>query len=127
MQRHRLRCYPFEYDINNFINTAKTVSEITETTPYHSAYPDAEKHTMNKSSNSEESQMDSYSYTTTHKNKQVNVILEFPKQTDHKAEQEFISRLKELYLEKIKLGACTSGKSALSSLKIKETEDSGNG
>ena len=70
--------------------------------------------------------MDSYSYTTTYRNKQVNVIVEFPKQTDQKAEQEFIFRLKELYLEKIKNGACISGESALLCDKIKEVEDMGN-
>lgn len=76
-----------------------------------------------KSSDLKEKQMESYSYTTTHKNKKVNVTLEFPKQTDQKAEQEFIFRLKELYLEKIKNGACISGESALLSDKIKEVED----
>lgn len=67
--------------------------------------------------------MDSYSYITTHKNKQVHVTLEFPKQSNQKAEQEFIFRLKELYLEKIKNGACISGESALLSDKISEVED----
>ena len=67
--------------------------------------------------------MESYSYTTTHKNKKVNVTLEFPKQTDRKAEQEFIARLKELYLEKVKNGSCLSGDSALLSDKNKEVED----
>lgn len=70
--------------------------------------------------------MDSYSYTTTHKNKKVNVTIEFPKQTDQKEEQEFITRLKELYLEKIKNGSCISGESALLSDKIKEVEEMGN-
>ena len=58
---------------------------------------------MSMSLNSEESQMDSYSYTTTHKNKQVKVTLKFPQQTDREAEQEFIARLKEVYLEKLNL------------------------
>ena len=90
-------------------------------------YINSEKHSNdNKDSNSKEIQMDSYSYTTIHKNKQVNVNIEFPKQTDQKAEHEFISKLKELYLEKIKNGSCTSGESALLSDKIKEVEDMGN-
>ena len=89
-----------------------------------SAYAQAETHNnMNKSSNPEEKLMDSCSYTTTRKNKQVHVTLEFPKQTDQKAEQEFISRLKELYLEKIKKGSCINGDSALLSDKIKEVEE----
>lgn len=67
--------------------------------------------------------MDSYSYTTRHKNKKVNVTLEFPKQTDRKAEQEFIARLKELYLEKVKTGSCLSRDSALLSDQINEVED----
>ncbi len=41
----------------------------------------------------------------THRNKQIQVILEFPEQSDQKAEQEFIARLKEIYLKKIKNGA----------------------
>ena len=71
--------------------------------------------------------MDSYSYTTIHKNKKVNVIVKFPKQTDQKAEQEFIDRLKELYLEKIKNGSCINQDSALLSDKIKEVEEKENG
>ena len=78
---------------------------------------------MDKSSDLKEKQMESYSYTTTHKNKKVNVTLEFPKQTDRKAEQEFIARVKELYLEKVKNGYCIDGDSALLSDKNKEVED----
>jgi len=89
-----------------------------------SAYTQDETHNNeNKSSNLKENQMESYSYRTTHKNKQVNITIEFPKQTDQKAEQEFISRLKELYLEKIKNGTCINEETALTSGKIKEMEE----
>lgn len=71
--------------------------------------------------------MDSCSYTTTHKNKQVHITIEFPKQTDQKAEQEFISRLKEMYLEKIKNGSCNDRESALPFDKLNGMEDMGNG
>ena len=38
-----------------------------------------------------------------HQNKQVKVTLEFPERSDQKAEQEFISRLKAIYLKKFEL------------------------
>jgi len=40
-----------------------------------------------------------------HKNKEVKVTVEFPKQSSPKAEQEFVCRLKEIYLEKVKIGS----------------------
>lgn len=45
--------------------------------------------------------------------KKVKITLEFPEQTDEAAEQEFISRLKEIYLEKIKKGTMQKMDSAL--------------
>lgn len=42
----------------------------------------------------------------TYQNRQVQVTLAFPEQTDTKAEQDFVSRLKMVYLEKIKTEAC---------------------
>ena len=93
-----------------------------------SAYNQSEIHiNKNKSSNSEEPKMNSYSYITKHKNRAVNVIVEFPIQTNLKAEKEFISRLKELYLEKIKIGSCNNQDSALPFDKLNEMEDMGNG
>lgn len=71
--------------------------------------------------------MDFYSYITTHKNKKVNVTIEFPKQTDWKAEQEFIFRLKELYLEKVKTGSCIDRESVLLFDKLSKVEEMGNG
>ncbi len=52
---------------------------------------------------------------TTYQNKKVRVVLEFPKQSDPQAEAEFISRLKEIYLRKIEIGAMQEKESALSS------------
>ena len=52
---------------------------------------------------------------TTYQNKEVRVVLEFPNRTDAKAEDEFISRLKEIYLRKIELGAWQEKESALES------------
>ncbi len=40
-------------------------------------------------------------------NKQVTVRLEFPQQSDQKAEQEFIENLKAIYFERLKDGALT--------------------
>ncbi|MBO5337530.1 MAG: hypothetical protein J6A94_10425 [Lachnospiraceae bacterium] len=45
----------------------------------------------------------------------VQVTLEFPEQSDPKAEQEFMSRLKEIYLRKIEIGSRQDKDSALES------------
>lgn len=45
--------------------------------------------------------------------KNLKITLEFPEQTDEAAEREFISRLKEIYLEKIKKGSMQEKDSAL--------------
>ena len=37
--------------------------------------------------------------------KQITVILEFPMKSDEKAEDEFVDKLKELYLKKVRNGA----------------------
>ncbi len=58
----------------------------------------------------------------THRNKQIQVSLEFPEQSDQKAEQEFIARLKEIYLKKIEDGAMQKEDFALSSPTTKEKE-----
>lgn len=44
------------------------------------------------------------SFRCRHKKKTVKVTVEFPVQSNPKAEQEFTDRLKEIYLEKIKNG-----------------------
>lgn len=51
--------------------------------------------------------------TTTYQSKEVHVILEFPEKSDSSAEAEFISRLKEIYLRKIEIGARQVKASAL--------------
>lgn len=61
-------------------------------------------------------------YSLTYQNRQVQVTLAFPEQTDTKAEQDFVSRLKMIYLEKIKTGAWQKNDLALSSPTTKETE-----
>lgn len=73
-----------------------------------------------------------------YQNRQIKVILEFPEQSDPKVEQEFISRLKAIYLEKMKhryelrsdilmkIGAGQESGLALSSLAAKDKEENGN-
>ena len=61
--------------------------------------------------------------SVTHRNKQIQVTLEFPEQSDPQAEQEFIVRLKEIYLRKIENGAIQKENLALSSTTTKEKED----
>lgn len=43
--------------------------------------------------------------TMSHGNRLIKVTLEFPRQPDQKASQEFISRLKALYLEKSEINS----------------------
>lgn len=50
-----------------------------------------------------------------YKQKEVNVVLEFPKEVDPKAEEEFKCRLKEIYLRKIKFGSMQLEESAVQS------------
>lgn len=58
----------------------------------------------------------------TYQNRQVQVTLAFPEQTDTKAEQDFVSRLKMVYLEKIKTGAWQKENLALPSPTTKEKD-----
>ena len=58
----------------------------------------------------------------TYQNRQVQITLAFPEQTDTKAEQDFVSRLKMVYLEKIKTGACQKENLALPSPTTKEKD-----
>ncbi len=44
------------------------------------------------------------SFSKTAGNKEIKVMLEFPEQSDQKAEQEFFSRLKEICLQKAGVG-----------------------
>ena len=53
-------------------------------------------------------------FTMPHGNRRINVTLEFPVQSDEEAEQEFISRLKMLYLEKNDIYAEQKGKEGTS-------------
>ena len=53
----------------------------------------------------------------------VVVTLDFPEQSDAKAEQEFIGRLKEIYLRKIEIGAMQEKDSALESNPTLDKED----
>lgn len=55
-----------------------------------------------------------------HQSKQVKVTLTFPKRSDQKAEQEFINRLKAVYLEKVENGAMQKGGLALQSPATKQ-------
>lgn len=62
-----------------------------------------------------------------HQSKQVKVTLTFPERSDQKAEQEFINRLKAVYLEKVENGAMQKGGLALQSPTTKDKEGKNNG
>ncbi|MBQ6887882.1 MAG: hypothetical protein IJN54_10255 [Lachnospiraceae bacterium] len=89
-----------------------------------SAYSLSESHNnMNKEVNPEEYPMDSQTFICKSKNQEVKVTVEFPTQSNKVAEQEFITRLKEIYLRKIKIGAMQQKESALSSQFTKDKEE----
>ena len=56
----------------------------------------------------------------THQSKQIKVTLTFPERSDQKAEQEFINRLKAVYLEKVENRAMQKGDLALQSPTTKQ-------
>lgn len=62
-----------------------------------------------------------------HKNKTVKVTVEFPEESDPEAEQEFISRFKGIYLEKVKNRFMQEKESALPCIPNNGKEEEGNG
>ena len=62
-------------------------------------------------------------YVSENGNQKVVVTLEFPKQSDKKAEQEFIGRLKEIYLKKVKVLSIQEKDSALHCISNERQED----
>ena len=88
-----------------------------------SAYRQAESHSnKNEEVQSEDNKVVTQSFSCNYKNKEIKVTVEFPKQSDMVAEQEFKSRLKEIYLEKIRLGAMQISESALTCQPNESTE-----
>ena len=92
-----------------------------------SAYSISESHNnMDKEVKPKENPMDSKSFICKSKNQEVKVTVEFPTQSDKADEQEFITRLKEIYLRKIKIGYIQQKESALSSQFTKDKEENTN-
>lgn len=88
-----------------------------------SEYRQAESHSnKNEEVHPKDSQVITHQFLCKHKNKEVKVTVEFPEQSNPRDEQEFKSRLKEIYLEKIKLGSMQGNESALSCQPNKGTE-----
>ncbi len=59
----------------------------------------------------------------TYRQKEIKVNIEFPKEANPKAEMELESRLKEVYLRKIKYGSMQVGEAALQSATPDKTAD----
>ena len=79
-----------------------------------SEYRQAESHSnKNEEVQPKDNKMVTHQFLCRHNNKEVKVTVEFPEQSDLGAEQEFKSRLKEVYLEKVKLGSMQGKESAL--------------
>lgn len=58
-----------------------------------------------------------------YQNRDIKVVLEFPAESNPRAEQEFMDFLKELYLQKIKPGSMQKATQALESPSIENRED----
>jgi len=61
----------------------------------------------------EQSNMETMEFMVDYRKKEIKVTVEFPRNTVEQAEQEFISRLKEIYLKKIKVLSMQEKESAL--------------
>lgn len=61
-------------------------------------------------------------FTLPYKNKEVTIHLEFPDEQNQEAADDFISRLKELYLKKIKIQSGRGENPSLYSQPIKKEE-----
>lgn len=66
-------------------------------------------------------------FTAPYKNKEVAIQLEFPEQQDEEAALDFIRRLKEIYLEKIKIQSGHGKSSAVQCTTTSEKEEDTNG
>lgn len=66
-------------------------------------------------------------FNTSYRNKNVTVHLEFPEQQNEKAAEDFISRLKNIYLKKIESKTMQLRESALQCISTNEKEDKNHG
>ena len=108
------------------VYNGKTLQQQSET--IGSEYRQANSHSnKNKEVQQVNSQVVTQQFLCRHKNKEVKVTVEFPEQSNPKAEQEFVCRLKEIYLEKVKIGSMQGKKSALSCTPTKDKEEQRNG
>lgn len=101
-----------------------------------SEYNNTESNSITTSNNAEQGTMESQlitctenllEFTAPYKNKEVTIHLEFPEQQNQEAASDFLSRLKEIYLEKIKSQSMQMEKPALQCTTTKEKEDKENG
>ena len=85
------------------------------------AYTQSKSHSNNsENANHKENSMDTISLECTYEKKTIKLHLEFPKQSDKNAEQEFIERLKEIYLKKLDLESVQSKNPEVQSQTTKE-------
>ena len=66
---------------------------------------------------------DQIEFTTSYKNKNVTIHLEFPSQSNEKAADDFFRGLKELYLKKVENRSMQLKESALQSMSTNEKEN----
>ena len=62
-------------------------------------------------------------FTKSYRNKNVTIHLEFPSQSNEKAADDFFSRLKEIYLQKVENRSMQLKESALQCMSTEEQED----
>lgn len=102
-----------------------------------SEYKNTESNSITTSSQTEQGTMRENSIITCnqnivefialYKNKEITVHLEFPEHHDEEAATDFLNRLKEIYLEKIKLQSMQTEVQALQCTTTEEKEENTNG
>ena len=89
-----------------------------------SEYRQAESHSnKNEEVHPKDNAMVTQQFLCKYKNKEVKVTVELPEQSNPQDEQEFTDILKNIYLEKVKIGAMQKKESALPSPTTKDMEE----
>lgn len=99
------------------------VQKRNETSASEYVQAEGNKITTSNQNMQEQSNMETMEFMVDYRKKEIKVTLEFPQNTDEQAEQEFISRLKEIYLRKIKFLSMQEKESALHSKAKKKQEE----
>lgn len=112
-------CYLKEREVTTMRQHTNALKQNT-----NSVYNSAEQNKITSSNQMEQTlgDMELAEFVCGYKGKEVKVVLEFPTDTNEKAERVFIDTLKNVYLEKVKIRSIQKKESALSSVSTKDME-----